>query len=121
MRDCGRADFSSQALANSYANDGALNGDVDNAKATFVARARGDGGDRDAVSTSTFCCLLSFTDPVHSLLQKWNDWYTNVYPLVLDTVRRYNAYTTPGLDGNKAATKEIQTAVRHRSSCSASI
>ncbi|KAI4204161.1 MAG: hypothetical protein LQ350_001352 [Teloschistes chrysophthalmus] len=79
-----------KALANSYANDGALNGDVDNAKATFVARARGDGGDRDA---------------------KWNDWYTNVYPLVLDTVRRYNAYTTPGLDGNKAATKEIQTAV----------
>ncbi|KAI4101415.1 MAG: hypothetical protein LQ339_005064 [Xanthoria mediterranea] len=43
--------------------------------------------------------------------KKWSDWYTKTYPLVLETVRRYNAYNTPGLDGNKAATKEVQTAV----------
>ncbi|KAI4090212.1 MAG: hypothetical protein LQ344_004904 [Seirophora lacunosa] len=79
-----------KALANSYANDGALNGDVDNAKTAFVAKARGDGVDRDA---------------------KWNEWYANVYPLVLETVRRYNSYNIPGLDGNQAATKEVQTAV----------
>lgn len=69
--------------------------------------------DRDAVSTSTSLCLLLFIDLVLSLLQKWNDWYSNVYPLVLETVHRYNAYVTPGLDGNQAATKEIQTAVGH--------
>ena len=69
--------------------------------------------DRDAVSTSTSLCLLSSTDLVLSLLQKWYDWYTSIYPLVLETVRRYNAYTTPGLEGNQAATKEVQTAVGH--------
>ncbi|KAL9578947.1 MAG: hypothetical protein Q9212_005394 [Teloschistes hypoglaucus] len=79
-----------KALANSYTNDGALNGDVDKVEGSFMARARGDGADRNA---------------------KWSDWKTNVYPLVLETVRRYNAYTTPGLDANNAATKEVQTAV----------
>ncbi|KAL9582380.1 MAG: hypothetical protein Q9203_005518 [Teloschistes exilis] len=84
------ASGTADALANSYANDGALNGDVDKAEGTFMARARGDGADRDA---------------------KWSDWKTNVYPLVLETVRRYNAYTTPGLNANNAATKEVQAAV----------
>ncbi|KAL9118633.1 MAG: hypothetical protein Q9187_004820 [Circinaria calcarea] len=79
-----------KALANSYANDGALNGDVDNAKTAFMFKARGDGVDRDT---------------------KWNQWYTGIYPLLLETIRRYNAYTTPGLDGNKAATKEVQSVV----------
>lgn len=60
------AEFSCQALANSYANDGALNGDVENAKTTFVARARGDGTDRDAVSATTFSGHLSSNDLVFS-------------------------------------------------------
>ena len=58
-------------------------------------------------------CLLSFTDLVLLLLQKWSDWYTSIYPIVLETVHGYNSFTTPGLDGNQAATKEVQTAVGH--------
>ena len=49
-------DFSLQALANSYPNDGALNGDVDAAKSTFYAKARGDGTDRDTVSSIISSC-----------------------------------------------------------------
>ncbi|GAB7354939.1 hypothetical protein MBLNU459_g5559t2 [Dothideomycetes sp. NU459] len=79
-----------KALANKYPNQGSMQTDVDEAKAKFFAKARGEGNDSN---------------------DKWNNWYTKTYPALTETVARFNAYNTPGLDANSAATKEIQTKV----------
>jgi hypothetical protein len=93
-------------LGNKYPNEGALNTDIDKTRSNFFTKSRGDGNDANNVSTSV---PFRKESSAHQLLQKWSEFQAKTYLALVETVRRFNAYITPGLDGNTAATKEIQT------------
>jgi len=79
-----------QTLANKYSSDIALDIDVETARVSYMNRKRGDGTDAT---------------------ERWNEFKRTTYLALKETVQRNNAYKVPGLDGNLAATKEIQIKV----------
>jgi hypothetical protein len=45
-------------------------------------------------------------------VQKWDTFKKSTYPVLVETVKHFNAFTVPGLATNEAISKEIQLHVR---------
>ncbi|QSZ35436.1 hypothetical protein DSL72_008306 [Monilinia vaccinii-corymbosi] len=76
-----------QTLANDYTSTEALDTSIARQLALFIARKKGE----QALAQ-----------------QKWDEWKRKTYPALVEVVQRNNSYRVDGLDGNLAATKEIQ-------------